>query len=125
MPLRNIVNTMREKERQAILDEDKRVANKIYDQTKLSKTRDDEVLTEREEMKSNIEYVIEKKFLELDSAIKEEITAIDSEENFQNFNKIVNIYNTIALFLNKIVKYPILNQNDKIGIDKRFDEINV
>ena len=71
MSFKNIVKTMREKERYAILDEDRRIANKIYDQTKLAKTIEDEKISERDEMKGNISYAIERKFNALEQAIKE------------------------------------------------------
>ncbi len=58
MSFKNIVKTMREKERYAILDEDRRIANRIYDQTKLAKTVEDEKISERDEMKGNISYAI-------------------------------------------------------------------
>ena len=124
MSFKNIVKTMREKERYAILDEDRRIANRIYDQTKLAKTVEDEKISERDEMKGNISYAIERKFNALEQAIKEELNALESGEGFNDFNKVIAIYNNLSLFLNKIVNYNLLNQNDKIKIDKRFDELN-
>ena len=49
--LKNVVESMRDKERNAILEEDKRMAQNIFDRTKKAKTVDDEILTEKEEMK--------------------------------------------------------------------------
>ena len=47
--LKNVVESMRDKERNAILEEDKRMAQNIFDRTKKAKTVDDEILTEKEE----------------------------------------------------------------------------
>ena len=52
------------------------------------------------------------------------MNALESGEGFNDFNKVIAIYNNLSLFLNKIVNYNLLNQNDKIKIDKRFDELN-
>ena len=46
--LKNVVDSMRDKERKAIIEEDQRMAQSIFDQTKKAKTTDDEILTEKE-----------------------------------------------------------------------------
>ena len=124
--LKNVVESMRDKERNAILEEDKRMAQNIFDRTKKAKTVDDEILTEKEEMKGTVVYVIEKKFMELEQAIKEAIAELENDQEVSaTFGQpVISSYNNLSLYLNKIAKYNTMNQNNKIKIDQRFEQIN-
>lgn len=124
--LKNVVESMRDKERNAILEEDKRMAQNIFDRTKKAKTVDDEILTEKEEMKGTVVYVIEKKFMELEQAIKEAIAELENDQEVSaTFGQpVISSYNNLSLYLNKIAKYSTMNQNNKIKIDQRFEQIN-
>ena len=124
--LKNVVESMRDKERKAILEEDKRMAQNIFDRTKKAKTVDDEILTEKEEMKGTVVYVIEKKFMELEQAIKEAIAELENDQEVSaTFGQpVISSYNNLSLYLNKIAKYNTMNQNNKIKIDQRFEQIN-
>ena len=124
--LKNVVESMRDKERNAILEEDKRMAQSIFDRTKKAKTVDDEILTEKEEMKGTVVYVIEKKFMELEQAIKEAIAELENDQEVSaTFGQpVISSYNNLSLYLNKIAKYNTMNQNNKIKIDQRFEQIN-
>ena len=114
--LKNVVESMRDKERNAILEEDKRMAQNIFDRTKKAKTVDDEILTEKEEMKGTVVYVIEKKFMELEQAIKEAIAELENDQEVSaTFGQpVISSYNNLSLYLNKIAKYSTMNQNNKI-----------
>ena len=79
--LKNVVDSMRDKERKAIMEEDQRMAQTIFDRTKKAKTTDDEKLTEKEEIKSNVSYAIEKKFMALEQSIKEETAGLQGQKN--------------------------------------------
>ena len=124
--LKNVVESMRDKERKAILEEDKRMAQNIFDRTKKAKTVDDEILTEKEEIKGTVMYLIEKKFMELEQAIKEAIAELENDQEFSaTFGQpVISSYNNLSLYLNKIAKYNTMNQNNKIKIDQRFEQIN-
>ena len=124
--LKNVVESMRDKERNAILEEDKRMAQNIFDRTKKAKTVDDEILTEKEEMKGTVVYVIEKKFMELEQAIKEAIAELENDQEVSGTfgQPVISSYNNLSLYLNKIAKYSTMNQNNKIKIDQRFEQIN-
>ena len=81
--LKNVVDSMRDKERKAIMEEDQRMAQSIFNQTKKAKTTDDEKLTEKEEIKSNVSYAIEKKFMALEQSIKEETAGLQGQKKQQ------------------------------------------
>ena len=122
--LKNVVESMRDKERKAIMEEDQRMAKIIFDQTKKAKTKDDEKLSENEEIKSNMMYVIEKKFMELEQAIKEAIAELENiEEMSPTFGQvIISTYNKLCLYLNKIAKYNTMSHSNKLKIDQRFEQ---
>jgi hypothetical protein len=85
--LKNVVDSMRDKERKAIMEEDQRMAQTIFDRTKKAKTTDDEKLTENEEIKSNMIYVIEKKFMELEQSIKDSLAELENIEEMSSFDE--------------------------------------
>lgn len=119
---------MRDKERKAIMEEDQRMAQTIFDRTKKAKTTDDEKLTEKEEIKSNVSYAIEKKFMALEQSIKEETAGLQGQKKQQgkkNFNDLVAVYNNLCLYIIKIAKYSNMTHDQKSKIDRRFEQINV
>lgn len=125
--LKNVVDSMRDKERKAIMEEDQRMAQTIFDRTKKAKTTDDEKLTEKEEIKSNVSYAIEKKFMALEQAIKEETAGLQGQkqQGKKNFNDLVAVYNNLCMYINKIAKYSNMTHDQKSKIDRRFEQINV
>jgi hypothetical protein len=125
--LKNVVDSMRDKERKAIMEEDQRMAQTIFDRTKKAKTTDDEKLTEKEEIKSNVSYAIEKKFMALEQSIKEETAGLQGQkqQGKKNFNDLVAVYNNLCLYIIKIAKYSNMTHDQKSKIDRRFEQINV
>ena len=118
---KNIQDQLRQKEREAHLEETKNFSSKIQQLFKKANEHKLEQVVERKQLDSSIVNTWEYKINSLVRAIKESYAKMQIGE-FQFYN-IISTYNDACIYLKNIVKYTTLNQNYKIQFEQDFRKV--
>ena len=118
---KNIQDQLRQKEREAHLEETKNFSSKIQQLFKKANENKTEFVVERKQLDSSLVNTFEYKINGLQRAIKEAYARLQIGK-YDGFVDIISSYNDICIYLKNIVKYSTLNQTYKVGID---DEMKV
>ena len=118
---KNIQDQLRQKEREAHLEETKNFSSKIQQLFKKANEHKLEQVVERKQLDSGVVNTWEYKINSLVRAIKESYAKMQVGE-FQFYN-IISTYNDACIYLKNIVKYTTLNQNYKIQFEQDFRKV--
>ena len=119
---KNIQDQLRQKEREAHLEETKNFSSKIQQLFKKANENKTEQVVERKQLDSSLVNTFEYKINGLQRAIKEAYARLKIGK-YDGFVDIISSYNDICIYLKNIVKYSTLNQTYKVGIDDEMKKV--
>ena len=119
---KNIQDQLRQKEREAHLEETKNFSSKIQQLFKKANENKTEFVVERKQLDSSLVNTFEYKINGLQRAIKEAYARLQIGK-YDGFVDIISSYNDICIYLKNIVKYSTLNQTYKVGIDDEMRKV--
>ena len=119
---KNIQDQLRQKEREAHLEETKNFSSKIQQLFKKANENKTEQVVERKQLDSSLVNTFEYKINGLQRAIKEAYARLQIGK-YDGFVDIISSYNDICIYLKNIVKYSTLNQTYKVGIDDEMKKV--
>ena len=119
---KNIQDQLRQKEREAHLEETKNFSSKIQQLFKKANENKTEQVVERKQLDSSLVNTFEYKINGLQRAIKEAYARLQIGK-YDGFVDIISSYNDICIYLKNIVKYNTLNQTYKVGIDDEMRKV--